>query len=118
MSKHQSSLEKLFLDTILLKCENYVLRGVASSCLVKVATNNKQSIQQTIMRHRRGQGHVRAIVRPATDRIRVAYLSACTCCLCLQLLSLNSHNVSNWYHDLLKLLEGKEQSGRIIGLQW
>lgn len=38
--------------------------------------------------------------------------------VCVQLLSLNSHNVSNWYHDLLKLLEGKEQSGRIIGLQW
>jgi hypothetical protein len=53
----------------------------------------------------------------ATDRRRVT-LPVVRAFLCLQLLSLNSHNVSNWYHDLLKLLEGKEQSGRIIGLQW
>ena len=114
MSKHQPSLEKLFLDTILLKCENYVLRGVASSCLVKVATTQQQIKTNAAI----SAGDVRTVVRSLTDRIRVTCLSACTCCLCLQLLSLNSHNVSNWYHDLLKLLEGKEQSGRIIGLQW
>ena len=69
VTKHQASLEKLFLDSILLKCDNYVLRGVASSCLVK------------LMEH-------------------------------------SSHNVSSWYLDLLKWLEGKEQNARIIGLQW
>jgi len=66
--KHQATLEKLLLDKILVKCDNYVMRGIASSCVVKLFEHS-------------------------------------------------SHNVSNWYHDLLRWLEGKEQNARIIALK-
>lgn len=44
LSKHHTSLERLFLSSILLKCDGYLLRTVASSCLTRLLNHAPQNV--------------------------------------------------------------------------
>lgn len=70
LMRHQAMLEKLFYASILPRCDNYLLRTLAASCLVRLYE---------------GGGGV---------------------------------DPSNAYHELLKFLEAKELTMKVVGLQW